>query len=68
MKILLMNTFYYPDSWPNRTKCKVISRRVKDGNKVYVITGDSNANKTIREEINGINIIRLNVKDRFNLK
>ncbi|EHK2306074.1 glycosyltransferase family 4 protein [Clostridium perfringens] len=70
MKILLMNTFYYPNMvGGTEQSVKLLAEGLKkDGNKVYVITGDSNANKTIREEINGINIIRLNVKDRFNSK
>lgn len=68
MKILIVNTFYYPNMiGGTEQSIKLLAEGLSNfGHEIYVLTGDSvKYNKEI-DVVNNIKIIRLNIKERFN--
>lgn len=68
MKILIVNTFYYPNMvGGTEQSIKLLAEGLSSiGHEVYVLTGDSSKSSKEIDIINNINIIRLNIKERFN--
>ena len=69
MKILIINTFYYPNMiGGTEQSVKILAEGLsKKGNQVYVLTIDSMEKKSIKEEINGVTVYRLYSKN-FDVK
>lgn len=64
MRILFVNTFYYPDiiGGAEISIKKLAEGLVGKGNEVYVLTTSENE---VREVINGVNIIRININNIY---
>jgi glycosyltransferase involved in cell wall biosynthesis len=70
MKVLLVNTYYYPNMVGGAEQSvKLLAEGLKKrGHEVFVLTGDKGNSKVEWEEINGINVIRLDLSYRSNSK
>lgn len=65
MKILLINTFYYPQIYGGAeiSTQKLAEELVKNGHDVTIL---ATSDKNIEEEINNVRVIRIKVKNIFN--